>query len=111
MMRQEIVRHNQSWVDIAVQYYGSVEGLEYLLEDNSQLTLDNMHVSPIAGAKINIRNKVIREEIVQLFKNNNQNVATSSLVIYPTEGVPYGFLTEDGIYLITENNEFLTYDT
>ena len=110
-MRQEIVRHNQSWVDIAIQHYGSVEGLEYLIEDNSQLTLDNMHISPIAGAKVNIRNNVIIEEIVQLFKNNNQNVATSSLLIYPPEGVPYGFLTEDGIYLTTENKEFITYDT
>lgn len=60
------VQPRQTIFDVALQYYGDVEGIGFLLLDNPTISLDD----PLAyGQKLNIRNEVKNQTIVNEFLN------------------------------------------
>jgi len=74
-MRQVIVQQGQTIVDIALQEYGSVEGLFALLEANQTLDLDSQ-LEP--GQKVLVREEdVVNSDIVNYYQRNNINVVSS----------------------------------
>jgi hypothetical protein len=85
------VIRNQSLVDIAVQYYGSVSGVFLLLEDNKELMSINDKLLP--GQKIFVRD-ALQPKIVNYLKNPVATLDESS--------------TADGIgYMTVETNFFV----
>jgi len=74
-MRQVIVQQGQTIVDIALQEYGSVEGLFALLEANQTLDLDSQ-LEP--GQKVLVREEdVVNSDIVNYYQRNNISVVSS----------------------------------
>lgn len=74
-MKQVIVQQGQTIVDIALQEYGSVEGLFALLEANQTLDLDSQ-LEP--GQKVLIRvEDVVNSDIVNYYQRNNISVVSS----------------------------------
>ena len=67
-MDRLIVIEQQSLLDIAIQQYGTPEGVEKLVADNAELNLGfNSNVVP--GTKLNVENDAaIDEDIVNYFK-------------------------------------------
>lgn len=63
-MKTILVRSGQTIFDIALQYYGDIEGLKYLLEDNDGLDLS---VPLLPKQKIQIRNSIINKPVVNEF--------------------------------------------
>jgi len=74
-MKQVIVQQGQTIVDIALQEYGSVEGLFAFLEANQNLDLDSQ-LEP--GQKVLVREEdVVNSDIVNYYQRNNINVVSS----------------------------------
>jgi len=74
-MRQVIVQQGQTIVDIALQEYGSVEGLFAFLEANQTLDLDS-ELEP--GQKVLVREEdVVNSDIVNYYQRNNISVISS----------------------------------
>ncbi len=79
-----IILHNQNAIDMAIQYYGSTEGLKALLEDNPSLFIDQ---APVKGDQILIKQEnVVNERMVRLFKKDSVKVATGSDILNTLEG-------------------------
>ncbi|MTI33158.1 hypothetical protein [Xanthovirga aplysinae] len=100
-MKQITVQEGQSWFDIAMQYYGFMEGIAYLLEDiNNYVHEQNQlrsNLEPLQELDINteleagqillIRDKAsekkglnINDVTVRLFENNAQFVNNSDFM-------------------------------
>lgn len=72
-MKKIVVQYGQSVWDIAIQYYGSADGVYYLMLDNSLNLNDNV----IAGTKLNIReNTYINKAIVDYYNKKTLVPAT-----------------------------------
>lgn len=63
-MRVITVQPRQSIFDVALQYYGDVSGIDFLLSDNPTLDLNS---SLQQGQQLNIRNEVKNLVIVNQF--------------------------------------------
>lgn len=66
-MKRIIVQPRQTIFDIAIQYYGAVEGVDFLLLDNPDLSLNE---SLSYGQKLNIRDEIKNQTIVNEFSNH-----------------------------------------
>lgn len=103
-MKTITLTHNQLPIDLALQYYGEVEGLELLLEDNLNITIDRLHLPVSAGTTIKVRAEALNKSVVDYFKSNNYTIATHSKIILPIEGLGTQFITQDGQnYFATQN--------
>lgn len=65
-MRTITVQPRQTIFDIAIQYYGDVEGVDFLLLDNPDLSLNN---DLVYGQKLTIRDEVKNSVIAGEFLN------------------------------------------
>ena len=73
------VKRGQNLRDIALQYYGSMEGIDQLLGDN-QATLSNIldqNLQPGTILRIN-PNMVIKAKVSNFYVASNTNVATDT---------------------------------
>mgnify|MGYP000713537893 CR=1 FL=1 len=70
----EIIKshNNQTLFDIAIQYYGHIEGVSWLLEDNPEINIGDEFT------EIRIRDEFINKDIVQYIKQKNINIATKT---------------------------------
>ena len=70
----EIIKshNNQTLFDIAIQYYGHIEGVSWLLEDNPEINIGDEFT------EIRIRDEYINKDIVQYLKQKNINIATKT---------------------------------
>ena len=70
----EIIKshNNQTLFDIAIQYYGHIEGVSWLLEDNPEINIGDEFT------EIRIRDEYINQDIVQYLKQKNINIATKT---------------------------------
>lgn len=66
-MKRIIVQPRQTIFDIAIQYYGAVEGVDFLFLDNPDLSLNE---SLSYGQKLNIRDEIKNQTIVNEFSNH-----------------------------------------
>lgn len=74
-MRQVTVLQGQTITDIALQEYGSAEGLFAFLEANQNLDLDSQ-LEP--GQKVLVKEEdVVNSDIVNYFQGNNITVVSS----------------------------------
>ncbi len=74
-LKKEIVLSRQSVWDIAIQYYGSINGVEYLLKDNP--TVFNLETSPVAGTVFYLRIELIDKKVVEFFASQKSKPATA----------------------------------
>lgn len=74
-MRIIIIHSGQSIWDIAMQYYGGVEGVEWIVKDN-QDKIDNVcdYIKP--GTLLKIRDEVIDQSVVDYFVKQNKNISS-----------------------------------
>lgn len=56
----------QTFADIAIQVYGHIEGIGFLLEDNPQITV---HDDLFVGQKIIVREQILDSDVVALLTN------------------------------------------
>jgi hypothetical protein len=75
-MTKYIIKEGQTLLDIAVQKYGSVEGIQYLLEDNASITEVTDELK--SGDTLIIRDDsyIIDKTVVNYFKEKNISLAT-----------------------------------
>lgn len=74
-MGKLVVIEQQSMLDVAIQQYGSVEGMVNLINDNTDLGLTlNSNLTP--GLKLNITNDAVDVDIVNYFKRKQLLIAT-----------------------------------
>jgi hypothetical protein len=64
-MRTITVRYGQTIFDIALQWFGDISGIAFIIEDNPSINLEN---ELEAGTGINIRDAVINKTIVKEFE-------------------------------------------
>lgn len=80
----------QTLADIALQEYGAIEGLEYLLFDNQSRLPDGLATGLYAGKKLRIRkDSVIDERIYRDLIRYEIKPATGILVDDPVTGPDY----------------------
>ncbi|MCE9539753.1 MAG: hypothetical protein K8R85_11115 [Bacteroidetes bacterium] len=96
-MKQVTVENNQSIWDLAIQYYGSVDGIKQLILDNA--TKLNLNDSVVPGTKIIVREEmIINKPMVDYLKKKEIKPATA--VSVPSAS---GF----GDYSNDYNNDYL----
>ena len=70
-MKQITVISGQTTADLALQYYGAIEGIFLLIDDNPDIfTLANLHQPPAGGTQIQIISAPIHADVVQYYQNN-----------------------------------------
>jgi len=72
-MGSVIVIEQQSIFDIAIQQYGSVEGVVHLMNDNPNLTF-NSNIIP--GQNLILNDEAIDADIVNYFRQKQLKIAT-----------------------------------
>jgi hypothetical protein len=85
---------NQSLFDIAAQYYGSIEGVFDIIEDNPELEL--LLTSEVPPGTI-LKIRPVNNEIADYFKKEEKFIATATS---PQSGGPY-LIQPNGSYVIT----------
>lgn len=96
------VLERQSVWDLAVQEYGSSEGVYQLILDNPEL---NFEVTPTPGTKIKIDDtKILNKDTVNYFKEKGVKPANDSLWINSA------LLMEDGFFILNEDGTKLIID-
>jgi hypothetical protein len=79
-MKEIRVKEGQNLMDIALQYYGSVEGTRALLFDNPQVAEANFHIK--SGDVLLIDSaKILNGEVVAYFASLNYEVNTGGDLI------------------------------
>jgi phosphoribulokinase len=72
-----IVEKKQSLWDLALQYYGSIEGIYQLWDDNTSV-INNLNSDVVPGQKLVIdESRIIKPEIATYFKEKNIKIATA----------------------------------
>lgn len=64
-MKEVIAKPGQTILDVALEQYGSAEGMRYILEDNPDLEVENLE----SGDIVNVRDSVLDKDIKKLFVN------------------------------------------
>lgn len=96
------VLERQSVWDIALQEYGSTEGVLQLLTDNPEL---NLETSPTPGIKIKIDDsKIINRDNVNYYIEKGVKPANDTLAVNSA------ILMEDGSFLLNEDGTKLIID-
>lgn len=72
-MTSIIVVEQQSIFDLAIQQYGAIEGVNWIVEDNTTL---NYNSNILPGMKLKIREAVISRENAIYFQSRGQLIAT-----------------------------------
>lgn len=100
-MQQEgrvTVREGQSAFDIAIQEYGSIEGIAWLLEDNQDIGLNlNSNIRP--GTELIIRNAVINQAVVDKLTRDITYLATHEAADEPYLGGDFDLDDFNGDFL------------
>jgi hypothetical protein len=91
MMNKIVSIINQNIYDLAVQYYGTVEAVFDIIEDNAELSL-NLTSEIVPGTILKI--KPIANEVAEYFRIKGTEVATASLFI---DACPSTFFVENFI--------------
>jgi hypothetical protein len=91
-IRKEIIaREGQNLIDIALQEYGSLEGLDRLIKDNS---LDDGYNTIVTnGQELVIKQEPTKEDVVQYLEQKGVTIATASPQIYLQAILQYGQLS------------------
>lgn len=98
MIKQIITGNRQSIFDIALQEYGSIEGVQLLIADNPTIDI-NTELQP--GTKLLIKSSAIDQGIVNYYSTNKIKPATHTTM--PLTATEADFLgTEDGKILGTQ---------
>lgn len=74
VFKKKTVLPRQSVWDLCIEHYGSVEGLQFLLTDNSESC--NLETTPVPGTIILIR-EPINKKVVEFFEAREQKPATA----------------------------------
>ena len=92
-MKQINVQQGQTIWDLAIQYYGDIQAVFWILEDNVRLGLNS---SLIAGSSINIRTNTINQPLRDylLTKNAVPNSFDQFSLSAP-EGIAFWGINED----------------
>lgn len=77
-MSNIITMPDQSVFDIAIQEYGSIEGVFNLLRANPELEFDS-NIQP--GTVLKIEGEPVKQTIVDFYRNNKIQLATGNLNI------------------------------
>jgi hypothetical protein len=83
------VLEDQSLFDIAIQEYGSIEGVKQLIIDNP--TTCSFEDDPVPGTLLLISGTVINQDIVQLLKDKKIKPANKPANGGFSSGFSYGF--------------------
>lgn len=75
-----VVNRNQSIWDLAIQIYGSSDGVKQLIIDNP--TICNFETSIQAGTKIQLKQEVINKSVVDFLSKKGLKPATAIEVPY-----------------------------
>jgi len=67
---------NQSIIDIALMYYGNIDGVFDILKNNPDINLDNINV----GSLVNV-NPDTTNDYVKYFQKNKTEIATAGNII------------------------------
>lgn len=79
LTKQYILPRQSIW-DIAVQYYGSAEGVKQLIVDNP--TVFNFETTPQSGALFFVQDKPLNKKVVEFFADRETKPATAVEVTY-----------------------------
>lgn len=72
-----IAENNQTWMDIALQEYGSIEGIKYLVDDNPHLVGSSVMLH-LKGQELSIRTDMaINKKVVNHYSKNEIKPATN----------------------------------
>lgn len=83
-MKQITVENNQSIWDLAIQHYGSVDGIKQLILDNpSKLNLSD---GVVPGTKIIIRDEMIANKVIVDYLNKNRIKLATTVSVPNTSG-------------------------
>ncbi len=94
-----VVKDSQNVFDIAIQFYGSMEGLPLLIVDNG-LKPDSIVEK---GTELIIQEDlVIDKTVLSIFKRDGVLVATGS----EPDGDDY-WITEEGDFVVDEDNNYI----
>lgn len=74
-MKKDIVQTGQSIVDLAIQKYGSADGIFALLADNPSLVA-NWHDDPDPGTSVYVKSPPVNVVVHQYYANNTISPAT-----------------------------------
>lgn len=97
-----IVQDSQNVFDIAIQFYGSIEALPLLLEDNGLVPDDVIE----KGTELIIQEDIVFDKtVLAIYKRDGVVVATGS----EAEGANF-LITEDGSFLIDEEENYLMHE-
>ncbi|MDT8337175.1 MAG: hypothetical protein RQ856_05030 [Candidatus Izemoplasmatales bacterium] len=72
-MDKIIVTEGQGLIDLAIELYGNIEAVDWLIEDNAGLTF-NSNLLP--GMELKIRNTKKEKDIATYFNNKQLAIAT-----------------------------------
>lgn len=90
-MNKVTVKNDQTIYDIAVQEYGSIEGIFWLMEDNPELNLQD---DLVVGGQLLIRDSVIDPELKSYLQENGVSPANGGGKDPGISAFTNGFLTE-----------------
>lgn len=97
-----IVQDNQNPIDLAIQYYGSAEGIKYLLNDNQDYRIDS---PPPKGSVIRInKSNVIDKQMIKLIEKLGLIVSTGVEFVAQSGNF---WVDEDGNNVVDENDNFV----
>jgi hypothetical protein len=75
-----IGKKNQTIIEVALQEYGSVEGVKYIIEDNSP-TFDILIYVPVEGMSLTIRKDSVIDKKVLARYNKTDVIPANELAI------------------------------
>jgi hypothetical protein len=97
MNKKITVQPNQSVYDIAIQEYGSVEGVFLLMQDNP-LIITSLDVNLIMGTRLQILSLPLNKEIISYYKDNH---------IIPVSSIDALSVAGGGDFSIDFNKDYL----
>ncbi len=87
-MKKIIVKEGQNLMDIALQYYGSVEATRQVIFDNPEIAQANFHL--FSGQVLLIdENKIVNREVVAYYESIDYEVNTGR------ELIPFADFSDD----------------
>jgi hypothetical protein len=79
-MKEITVKEGQNLMDIALQYYGSVEATRQVIFDNPEIAEDNFYLRSGQILRIDV-NKIVNREIVGYYESLGYEVNTGGDLI------------------------------
>jgi hypothetical protein len=91
-MKTIMISEGQNLFDLALQQYGSIEGIFWIIEDNITV-VNSIDASLVAGMVLNIRDAVIDSEVINYYERNKTQVNTGDPA--GDEGIEFWGIEED----------------